>query len=59
LSIDDFVRRLGTQSALVTLGSPRLTALLNELRAELSASAVTLTGGTYTIFARDPDVDGI
>jgi SAM-dependent methyltransferase len=58
LPVDDFVSRLGTQSALVTLGSSRLAALLDELRIELrSLGVVTLTGGTYTIFARDPDVN--
>lgn len=58
LPVSDFVSRLGTQSALVTLGPSRLAALLDELHVELrSLDVVTLTGGTYTIFARAPDVN--
>ena len=56
LSVDDFVRRLATHSAILTLGASRSTRLLDELRRELDSpgGVVTLTGGTYTIFAHDP-----
>ena len=56
LPVGDFISRVGTQSALLTLGSSRRAAVLDELRSELGSLGdhVTLTGGTYTIIARDP-----